>query len=252
VTAGHGDRSTDRSDERSGDRAGHRAILLLRLLLVLAYLPLAHVAGSQSSPFLAALALIDIALVLLIEPLCAARAWAWVGLLAAVVVIVALLAADLALVPLLLMPVLFIGLGGWWFARSLAPGREPLITRIVIGIYAQAQEDLTPQHRRYTRQLTVMWAALMALLAAINLALALIAVPDGVLAQFGVSAPLTVTQGQWSLFANVLNYGIVAGAMVVEYHWRKRIFLRRPYRNFGEFVRQMAALGPGFWRDLFR
>ncbi len=256
MTAGHGDRSSDRSDERSGERsgerAGHRAIPVVRLLLLLAYLPLAHVAGSQSSPRLAAVALTVVALVLLIEPLYAARAWAWASLLAAAAAIAALVAADLVLVPLLLMPAVFIALVGWWFARSLAPGREPLITRIVAGIYAQAKEDLTPLHRHYTRRLTAMWAALLALLAAINLALALIAVPDGVLAQFGVSAPLTVTQGQWSLVANVLNYGIVAGAMVVEYHWRKRVFPQRPYRNFGEFVRQMAALGPGFWRDLFR
>jgi uncharacterized membrane protein len=248
VTAGGGDGSS----AGAGNRASSRAFFLLRLLLLLMYLPLAHVAGSRSSPLFAAFALIVVALVLLIEPLCALRAWAWAALLATVAGIAALVAVDLALVPLLLMPVLFIGLGGWWFARSLAPGREPLITRIVAGIYAQAQQELTPLHRRYTRQLTVMWAALMTLLAAINLTLALIAVPDGVLAQFGVSAPLTVTQGQWSLFANVLNYGIVAGAMVVEYHWRKRIFPQRPYRNFGEFVRQMAALGPGFWRDLFR
>ncbi len=248
MTVGRGERSSD----RSSDRGGNRAIPILRLLLFLAYLPLAHAAGSQSSPLLASLALTDLALLLLIEPLCAPHAWAWAALLAAVAAIAALVAADLVLVPLLLVPVMFIGLVGWWFARSLAPGREPLITRIVAGIYAQAREELTPLHRRYTRQLTVTWAALMALLAAINLTLALIAVPDGVLAQFGVSAPLSITQGQWSLFANVLNYGIVAGAMVVEYHWRKRIFLQRPYRNFVEFVRQMAALGPGFWRDLFR
>jgi uncharacterized membrane protein len=252
VTAERGDRSNDRSGDQSSDRAGNRAIPIVRLLLFSAYLPLAHIAGSQSSPLLAAIALIDIALLLLIEPLWAPRAWAWAALLAVVAAIAALVAADLALMPLLLMPVVFIGLVGWWFARSLAPGREPLITRIVAGIYGQAQQELTPLHRRYTRQLTAIWAGLMALLAAINLTLALIAVPDGVLAQFGVYAPLTVTQGQWSLVANVLNYGIVAGAMMVEYHWRKRIFLQRPYRNFVEFMRQMAALGPGFWRDLFR
>jgi hypothetical protein len=26
----------------------------------------------------------------------------------------------------------------------------------------------------------------------------------------------------------------------------------RPYRNIVDFVRQMAALGPAFWRDFFR
>lgn len=224
----------------------------MRGLLLLAYLPLAHLAGSHSSSLLAAAALIDVALLVLIEPLCVPRIGAWLVLLAALAAIAALVAADLVMVPLLLMPVAFIGLAAWWFARSLQAGREPLITRIVAGIYGLSGHVLTPQHRRYTRHLTAIWASLLTLLGTINLILALIAVPDGVLAKLGVAAPFTVTQTQWSLVANVLNYGIVGGVLVVEYHWRKRVFPQRPYRNFIEFLRQMAALGPGFWRDLFR
>ncbi len=243
------ERGSGAGESRVGDSRG---IHVLRGLLLLAYLPLAHLAGSQSSPLLAAAALVDVALIVLIEPLCAPRAGAWLALLAALATVAALLAADLTLVPLLLMPVAFIGLAAWWFARSLKAGREPLITRIVAGIYSLSGHALTPQHRRYTRRLTAIWASLLALLGTVNLILALIAVPDGVLAKLGVAAPVTVTQTQWSLFANLLNYGIVGGVLVVEYHWRKRVFPQRPYRNFLEFLRQMAALGPGFWRDLFR
>lgn len=225
---------------------------LLRLVLLMAYLPLAHLAGSRSSQTYAAAALATIVLLVSIEPLCAWRARAWAAALIAFALIAALVAADLALIPVLLMPVLFIGVIAWWFARSLAPGREPLITRIVSGIYALSGDTLTPRHRRYTRRLTAIWASMLALLAATNLSLATIAVPDGVLARFGVVAPLTVTQTQWSLFANVLNYGFVGGLLLVEYHWRKRVFPQRPYRNVLEFAQRMKALGPGFWRDLFR
>jgi uncharacterized membrane protein len=231
---------------------GVRVTFALRMSLLLAYLPLAHFAGSRSSPTLAALALADVALIVLIEGLLAGRAKAWIAILAALAAIAGLVATDWVFIPLLLMPVLCLVLAGAWFARSLAPGREPLISRIVAALYRQSGHALTPAHQRYTRRLTVLWAGLLSGLAAVNLTLALIAVPDGVLARLDMAAPLTVTQAQWSLFANLLNYGIVGGALVVEYHWRKRVFPQRPYRNFIEFVRRMAALGPAFWRDVFR
>ena len=34
--------------------------------------------------------------------------------------------------------------------------------------------------------------------------------------------------------------------------WRKRVFPQRPYRNFFQFLQQMARLGPGFWGRLMR
>lgn len=224
----------------------------LRWGSLLAYLPLAHLAGTTSSPAWAAAALVDLVVVLWIEGLCAPRLWAWCAAGLSLAAIAVLAATDLILLPLLLVPAAFVGLLAWWFARSLRVGRTPLITRIVAGVYAQAPEELSPRHHRYTRRLTGFWAALLAALALANLTLALIAVPDGVLARLGVDAPVAVTRAQWSLFANVLNYGVVGAAMAIEYHWRKRVFPQRPYRNFAEFVRRLVALGPGFWRDLFR
>lgn len=224
----------------------------LRVCSLLAYLPLAYWAGTSSSPGWAAAALVDLVVLVLIEALCAPRLWAWIAAGSSLAAIAGLVAIDLVMVPLLLVPVAFIGMVAWWFGRSLRTGRTPLVTRIVAGIYGQTVEQLSPQHHRYTRRLTLFWAGLLVTLALVNLCLALIAVPDGVLARLGIAAPITVTRAQWSLFANVLNYGVVGGAMVVEYHWRKRVFPQRPYRNFVEFVRRMAALGPGFWRDLFR
>jgi hypothetical protein len=96
------------------------------------------------------------------------------------------------------------------------------------------------------------WAVMLTVLGLLNLLLALCAVPSGVLHQFGHTPVFAVTDEQWSLFANVINYGIVGGFFVVEYWMRKRRFPHRPYRNVGEFIQQMARLGPRFWNELMR
>ena len=218
----------------------------------MAYLPLAHYAGTRHSPTLAVLALGDLALLVLIEALLRRRLAAWLAMAATVLALIALARSRYALTPLLLVPSVFTAMIGWWFARSLGPGREPLIAKVVGALYAQGGIPLTPRHRSYTRQLTLAWALLLALMTLVNLTLALIAVPDGVLAQFGIVAPVTVTNAQWSWIANVANYGVLVGFMLVEFQLRKRVFPVRPYRNALDFARRMAALGPVFWRDFFR
>ena len=45
---------------------------------------------------------------------------------------------------------------------------------------------------------------------------------------------------------------VLGGFFLGEYVIRHRLFRDRPYRNFVDFIGQMGALGPGFWRDLFR
>ena len=75
--------------------------------------------------------------------------------------------------------------------------------------------------------------------------------PGGLLAGLGLRAPVTITREQWSLFANILNYGIVGGFFAVEFAYRKRRFPGR-YSSFVGFLRQMAGLGPAFWRDFLR
>jgi uncharacterized membrane protein len=227
-------------------------IAALRLSLLVAYLPLAYCAGLYRSPMLAALALGDIALLALIEPLLGRRLSAWLALAAAVLALIVLAHSRFALLPLLLVPALFTAMIGGCFARSLRPGREPLIAKAMGALYAQSGIPLTPRHHRYTRRLTLAWALLLALMTLMNLTLALIAVPDGVLAQLGIDAPVTVTNAQWSWIGNVANYGVMGGFMLAEFQLRKRVFPVRPYRNVFDFARRMAALGPTFWQGFFR
>lgn len=224
----------------------------LRVALALAYPLLAHLAGARGDGAWAAVAMADLVLLLLLGPLLERRPWALLLLASCLLGLWWISLSRYALLPLLLPPMLFLGLVGWLFGRTLRPGRVPLITRIVEALNAQAGLPMTPDLYRYTRRLTTVWAVLLAVLALANLLLALCAVPGGMLAQFGYGPPLVVSDEQWSWVANFLNYGIVAGLFCGEYLWRKRVFPQRPYRNFLQFLQQMARLGPGFWSRLMR
>lgn len=224
---------------------------LLRLLLAVVYPFLAHAASLRQDGVLAALALFDVVLIVLLEPLLRRRGWAWTLLLALGAALVLLAQSPHALLPLLLMPLTFVGLVAYLFGRTLLAGRVPLISRIVAAIEGKPAAALTPDLRRYTRNLTLAWTVLLSALALVNGLLALIAVPGGLLHSIGIVPPVAVSRVQWSWFANLLDYGIVGGFFVLEYLYRKWRFPGR-YRNFLEFMRKMAALGPEFWRTLLR
>ncbi|WP_435103376.1 ketosynthase [Arhodomonas sp. AD133] len=111
-------------------------------------------------------------------------------------------ALDLAVaVPLALyLPPVLIPLGlAWLFARSLMPGRRPLIQAFVQDVMG----DRRPSKATYARRLTTVWALVLGLLAIEALALALFAPPS-----------------LWSLMTNGVNYAIVAGVFALEFAWR--------------------------------
>lgn len=229
---------------------------LARLLLALAYPWLAHAATTGGSSVLAAVALADIALIVLLEPLLHRRAWAWLLLAAVAAVLWRLAHSPHALLPLLLVPVAFIALVAWTFGRTLRAGRTPLVTRMMLALEHPSSSPgpampIDPRQLDYTRRLTVVWSATLGLLALANLVLALVAVPRGLLASLGVVVPFVVTETQWSWFANLLNYGLIGGLFIGEFALRKRVFPGR-YRSFAHFLRQLASLGPDTWKQLLR
>jgi uncharacterized membrane protein len=197
-------------------------LLWSRLALAGAYPLLAHLASARQDGVLAALALADIAVIVLLEPLLRRRAGAWALLAACIAGAWWLAGTRHALLPLLLVPVAFVALVAWGFGRTLRGGRVPLIGRIVAALEGVAHPALAPE---------------------------LLAVPGGLLARVGIAAPLAVSQAQWSWFANISDYGIVGGFMLLEYAYRKRRFPGR-YHSFLDFLQRMARLGPAFWRDL--
>jgi len=224
---------------------------LPRLLLALAYPWLAHAASTRGSSALAIVALADLALVILLDPLLRLRGWAWISALLVALGLARLALSAHALLPLLLVPVAVLAFIAWMFGRTLRDGRVPLISRIVAALEAMPATQLAPDLQRYTRRLTAAWAGLLAALALVNLLLALVAVPRGLLASAGIAAPWVVTEAQWSWCANLLNYGLVVGFFVGEYQFRKRVFPGR-YSSFIHFMRRMGSLGPAFWATLLR
>jgi len=227
-------------------------VLGLGVLLAVAYSPLAHWANVSHRPELAVIAGGLLVLMVLMEPMVARRAWAWALALLMLAGLGALWHCPYAMLVLAAPPVVFTGWVAWFFGRSLRDGRTPLITRIVEGLYSQAGMPITSEQRRYTRRLTLAWALLLCGLTLANLVLGLCAQPSGVLAQLGGVSPLPISDARASFFANLLAYGVIGGFFIGEYLLRGRWFPQRPYHNLPDFLRQMARLGPDFWRDLLR
>lgn len=224
---------------------------LLQLLLALGYTVLAHLASAWQQPGYALAAMVALVLLLWAQPLQRRLLWAWLSLPVAVAACWLLYRAGYAMLPLLLVPVVFVLLVAWVFGRSLLHGRTPLITRIVVAVERKPIDELAPDLLRYTRGLTAAWALVLVVLASLNLLLALIASPGGLLAMVGVAARWTITPEQWSLAANLLNWGLVGGFFLGEYLVRARKFPGR-YSSFADFLRKLAGLGPAFWRDVLR
>lgn len=222
-------------------------IRLLAIGLALAYPLLAHAAAHFQSPGLALLAGFDLLLLVLWPALLRGRLLAWLILLLGAGLLLWLQALQLQTLPLFAPPVLLNAFLAWVFGHTLAAGQRPLIERLIWTLHGQP-EQLDARVRRYARRLTAAWAALFVLLATVNLGLALCAVPDGLLASAGLAPPLTVPLATWSLFANLLNYVIVAGFFLLEYAFRRRVFPDQPYRNLADFCLRVARLGPAFWR----
>ena len=227
------------------------AIALARLALALAYPVLAHVASLRHDPVITAIALFDIALIVLLDALAHGRWWAWLALVASAAVLVAGAHSPHLALALLFMPPAFVGFVAWTFGRTLRAGRTPLITRMGSAIDGGPAAQIEPDLLAYTRKLTATWAAMLAGLAVINVLLALIAVPDGLLHSIGITPPITVSSHAWSWFANLLNYGLVGGLFVGEYYVRVRRFPGR-YTSFFDFLRKMGRVGPTVWRGVLR
>jgi uncharacterized membrane protein len=226
-------------------------IALLQVVLIVGYALLAHLASARHHDGLALAAMGCLVAMLLLPPLADRRWWAWLLLPPLAAGSWWLYRHGHGALPLLLAPPIFTGLIGWMFARSLRAGRTPLITRIVCGLDRVAPAQLDPAQASYTRGLTAAWAWLLAGLTVVNLLLALIARPDGLLASLGVDAPISITTTQWSWFANLLNYGILGGFFFFEFQLRKRRFPGQ-FASFPDFLRKLAGLGPAFWRDFLR
>lgn len=226
-------------------------IIWLRVALAVAYPLLAHLAAATGIGWIAGLAAFDIALLVLAPALLLGRALAWAALLAIALALAWLASTPQALLPLLLAPPAFVAMAAWAFARTLRPGRIPLVGQIASALDGLPWAELEPDVRRYTGSVTWAWALMLAMLAAADLVLALLATPGGLLARLGLDVPWPVSEAQWSWFANIGDYVVIGGFMLAEFAWRRRHFPQAG-QDFLGFLRGMAGLGPAFWREALR
>lgn len=216
--------------------------------LVLAWPLVAHVAVTRREPRSAALWVLALISLPLLPALLRARPWAWLGWAAAALALWALAHVHLATLPAYLLPALVPAAGAVVFADSLRAGAEPLVTRFVrISEGAAAAAD--PAVRRYTRAVTRFWAWLLGTLAALALGLALLAVPDGLLAGFGIAPRWPLPRAYWSLWVNGLAYVVLALAFVLEYALRRRLLAHVPRRGFVAFLQELARHWPELRRS---
>jgi uncharacterized membrane protein len=221
---------------------------MVRLALAVAYPFLAHAAALSGAAWLSGAAIVDLALLLLVEPLVRGRPAAWAALACTVLAAAWIARGPHALLPLLLAPPVFVALVAGAFARTLRGGRVPLVGRIAATLEGSHWETLPPAARAYARRVTLAWALLLAALAAADLALALFVVPAGIFAQLRLPSPVAIAEAGWSWFANVGDYLVIGGFLLAEYAWRRRRFPERAH-GLWTFLRRMARLGPSFWRE---
>lgn len=123
-------------------------------------------------------------------------------------------------------PVLICLALAWFFGRTLVFGRTALITRVARAI----RGPLPAAVARYTRTVTAFWCAAMLVMALANLGLAVFAPPE-----------------LWSLWANGLNYLIVALLFVAEWGVRQRVIGDYEDMGWREYI---AALRRIDYRNL--
>ena len=112
-------------------------ILIVEILLALAYSVVAHIASARHDGPLGVCALAILLLMLLAAPLAQRRFWAWLALAAGLGALVWLARSPFVQVPILLVPTAFVALVAYWFGRSLASGRTPLISKIVTAMESE-------------------------------------------------------------------------------------------------------------------
>jgi uncharacterized membrane protein len=95
-----------------------------------------------------------------------------------------------------------------WFATSLRPGREPVVT----GIARRVRRTMPDKVMRYTRRVTIAWCVFFAaqLVASATLLL---------------TAPATV----WSGFVTLLNLPLVTAMVLAEFGYRLILFRHEPH-----------------------
>lgn len=190
--------------------------------LALGYPLLAHLAVMLGDRRLQWLALVWLLGISLGGALLQRRSWAWLAWIAASALTWWLVVAGHGLYALFVPPAAIPAALFLLFAGSLRPGQTPLITRVATIMHGGTlPEELV----RYTRAVTVLWAAVCAALFLSAVLLAVYATPE-----------------LWSLMTNLVHYLVLGAVFVIEYAWRRIRFRHLEHLGLVQFLRRVAQI----------
>lgn len=218
------------------------AVRKLTTALAFAYPFIAHLAIARASVALTIAAIALLLVATLLPALANGSVHAWLAVPVAGIGCWWLSRTSIPALSLYVPPVLVPAFMAWVFGHTLLRGRTPLIAQLISLLHAD--DDPGAEVWSYARSLTFVWTMFFIALASSNLLLAALAEPDGLLLAAGVTPPLTVPQDWWSLFANLIDYLLVAALFGIEYAYRRRRFPQQPYRNMIDFLRRTLATLP--------
>jgi uncharacterized membrane protein len=213
------------------------------LWLAIGYPILVHIAILSHDARLIGASVGWLAVLMLWPALRSGRLVAWIALGAIIAALWTLSRHQWAMLPLFAPPVLITGFVAWAFGRTLRPGEIPLIERIARAL-REPGASWSDERRQYARRWTATWTVVTAVLCVLNLSLALLARPSGLLLAAGIEPAWSVSLATWSTFANVINYVVLGAMFVVEYASRRRRFSDDDDAGFVSFIRRVVRLGP--------
>ena len=217
-----------------------------QLALLVAY-PLLAVAGAfthrQIFPLTALLLLLT---ALLLPRLLTGHLGPWLLWLGALLALLLLALTGWAGLLLQLVPLLVNALLAWGFGRTLWTP-EPLVARFIIAI--EGTERLAqPGVARYARQLTVFWTLLLAAQALLLALLLLCAGHDGLLARFGIAAPLVVSERWAAAWLHAGGYLLLGAVFLLEYAYRRWRLRHLSHPGLHSMLLQLALHWPRLLR----
>lgn len=212
-------------------------------LVFLAYLAVLVGAFASGLAWLEELAAFMLATFLLWPGLRARSAAAWIVWAIASLGILALGVTGRGEIALDFMPVMVNAALCVLFARTVVPGSEPLIAR-VIAVLENPERVRLPRVAAYARALTWAWSLLLGTQALMLTLLIFCAVPDGLLASYGMTPPIEIVGDDWRWYLHLGSYAGVVAFLVVEYAFRRWYLRHIPHAPLPVFVSRLVRRWP--------
>ncbi len=165
---------------------------------------------------LTGLALISLSAAILLGGLKQKQFLVWLSFIAIAVISLTLAWYNKALYMLYVPPVIISLVFFIVFFNTLLPGKEPLVT----AIGERYRGPLTQEMRHYTKGVTILWV-----------------LTCGLMFMSSILLPIYAPYELWSLFANFLNYIILAMLFFIEFVYRCWRFPDHDHPGFIDYIK---------------